>query len=270
MRLFGPYSWTLVFPSLFLHCFKSTSLPPLLPHSTLFNLLSFHSTLPNGSFMFIPYFSTISPPIIPIHVRPFRSFSFFLFVYRDLLPFHHLHSKFYPLFLPCSSCSFSTPPPSFPLSLFFTPYQAQPTPLDLSYPFVQLFLRDKSLVLLLAFIRRFPGSARPPPLHHRFPRYVPRASALPLPSRSTPRCRVQAKKARFALSLELSASTEARTGEASGNERSCEVRGGGFRERLFHPLPSHSYLSRYKQKRTTSPLFCECSTSSSESSSVEH
>ena len=115
MRLFGPYSWTLVFPSLFLHCFKSTSLPPLLPHSTLFNLLSFHSTLPNGSFMFIPYFSTISPPIIPIHVHPFRSFSFFLFVYRDLLPFHHLHSKFYPLFLPCSSCSFATPCP--PLSL---------------------------------------------------------------------------------------------------------------------------------------------------------
>lgn len=89
-------------------------------------------------------------------------------------------------------------------------------------------------------------------------------------SRSTPRCRVQAKKARFALSLELSASTEASTGGVWGNERSCEVRGGGFRERLFHPLPSHSYLSRYKQKRTTSPLFGECSTSSSESSSVEH
>lgn len=100
MRLFGPYSRNLVFPAFFLHCFKSTSLPPLLPHSTLFNLLSFHSSLPNGSSMFISCFSTISPPIIPIHIRPFRSFSFFLFVYRDLLPFYRLHPKFYPLFLP--------------------------------------------------------------------------------------------------------------------------------------------------------------------------
>lgn len=203
----------------------------------------------------------------------FVPFDLFRFFYLFIAIYYHfivsiLNST--PCFYPNPRAALLPRPPSFPLSLFFTPYQAPPTPLDLSYPFVQLFLRDESLVLLLAFIRRFPGSARPPPLHHRFPRYVPRASALPLSSRSTPRCRVQAKKARFALSLELSASTEARTGEASGNERSCELRGGGFRERLFHPLPSHSYLSRYKQKRTTSPLFCECSTSSSESSSVEH
>lgn len=40
-----------------------------------------------------------------------------------------------------------------------------------------------------------------------------------------------------------------------------ESHGGVFRVILFHALRNHSYLSRYKQKHTTNPLFCEYSTS---------
>ena len=214
--------------SLSLHCFKSTSPPLPLPSLFLSNSLS-----PFPSTIFIPRsFPWFLPGIILIHIHPFQSLfpSLSLSLFLSLLSILFIALRYH-FNIPSSPKTSSFRPKLFFPSFYYFLHHIKPANFPPS-PLITIHYESSSMTNLFLLSPSFSSNFT-----------TPLAATL----RSN-RKKVRKKKKNSVSSLSLGGFQHPRNHQLQREregERDEEERFLG--ERLFHPLRSHSYLSRYKR-----------------------